>query len=145
MVAVGALFGLLAFVRWIQRRVETIAAADPELVDATLVVPSLMQGGQSESGNQLNGNGVLALFPDEVRFVVGVPHRTMTIPRAAITSVTVTKHLKLPGMRRAGGPPWLMVVWTGQLGAQSTGFQTSRAPELVGLLVRAGPPGATNP
>ncbi len=145
LVLVGFVFGLFAFIRRVGHRVVASASADPDTDGATTMVPALMQGGQTEAGHQLNGNGVLALFPTEVRFVLAVPRRTMTIPHASITSATVTKRLRLPGVRRAGGPPWLMIVWAGPVGSQSTGFQTPRATELSDILGGVGPTGSAHP
>lgn len=145
LVLAGFVFGLLAFIRRVGRRAIASASADPDTVGATMMVPALMQGGQSDAGHRLNGNGVLALFPTEVRFVLALPHRTVRIPHASITSVSVTKRLRLPGVRKAGGPPWLMIVWTGPVGSQSTGFQTPRATELSDILGGVGPTGSADP
>ena len=142
LVLVGFVIALFAYIRRVQRRVVANAAVDPDTVGATMVVASLMEGGVSDAGHQLNGNGVMALFPGEVRFVLGLPHSTMVIPHPSITSVALTKRLKLPGMRRAGGPPWLVIVWSGRVGSQSTGFQTSRAAELLDILGSVGPTGS---
>ena len=133
-VLVGFVTALFTIIRKISAHTVSTAAADHDIVGATTTTPALMEGGVSESGGTLNGVGVLAIFPAEVRFVLRVPKRTITIPRTAITAVEVTQNLKLPGVRRAGGPPFLMIDWISPHGPRKTGFQTDRADELLAEL-----------
>lgn len=57
------------------------------------------------------GNGVLALHPGRLVFVLGVPRRTIEIPLAQIHDVEVSKALRTPGRYARNGRPWLMVRW----------------------------------
>ncbi|MEI8083066.1 MAG: hypothetical protein WCI74_14615, partial [Actinomycetes bacterium] len=68
-------FLLRTFINHVARRATTRASNDPAVAGSYLVVPALMQAGRSSSGGQWNGNGVLAFFPKEVRFIMGVPRR----------------------------------------------------------------------
>jgi len=148
-VAAMALAGFVAVLFTVIRRhsahVIGQVSEDPDTIGATTTVAALMEAGQSESGGQLNGVGVLAMFPTEIRFVLGVPHRTIVIPHSAIGGATVTKHLKLPGIRRAGGPPYLLVTWKGPHGVHTTAFQTASADELLAGLQSAEVVGREHP
>ena len=122
------------FIALVARRATLRAKNDPASAGADLVVPALMESGGSGQIGQGNGNGVLAVFPHEVRFVLGVPRRTITIRRADITAAKVTKTLRLRGIRRAGGPPFLIIEWRSPEGTFTTGFQTTHADRVLAEL-----------
>ncbi len=140
-IAVAAVLGLILFVllpimiaAMVARRAVAGARSDPAAVGATMVVDALMHHGRSEAGRRLNGNGVVAVFPTEIRFILAVPRRTVTIRYEQIANLEVTKNLKLPGKRSAGGPPHLIVGWTDSDGSHKTAFQTVEADTLLAAL-----------
>ena len=135
---------LVTVIRHVAGRPTSSAANDATLQGALVAVPALMEAGRSDSGGQLNGNGMLAVFPTEVRFVLGRPRRSVVIDRASIRDVQVTRHLSLPGIVRAGGPPWLILEWVSPEGHRTTGFQTDQA-QMLASLFNASPSPPSSP
>ena len=113
-----------------KRNGEAMPSRDIEFEGASAVVPALMQHGINDSGGSLNGNGWLGVFPTEIRFALRVPKRIVVIERSAIRAGSVQKNLKLPGVRRAGGGPYLLVEWNTPFGVRTTAFATAHAREL---------------
>jgi hypothetical protein len=88
------------------------AMADPATAGAITAAPALMGGIAAPGFGRTRGNGVLALHPDRLTFVLAVPRRVITVPIAAVTEVEVARTLKLPGKFTAGAGSWLMVRWS---------------------------------
>ena len=114
---------LLALIRGIARRAtaqaQASAEADPHLVGLIHITPALFGGGGGEAASRVVGNGVIGLSRGEVVFVLGYSRKVITIPRAAITDVTIDTTLRVPGRIRKGWRPWLMIRWTDSAGGAS--------------------------
>ena len=100
-------------------------SAEPRVPGAVHTAPCNLGGGVGGGLSKLRGNGVLGLSDGELRFVLGAPRRELSIPRAAITQVTVEPVLHLPGRVVRSQHRWLVVWWTDEHGQGS----------MVGLLV----------
>ena len=124
-VAVIAVFValLLTVIISISRRAaakaQASAAADPHLVGLIHIAPALFGGGGGEGASRVVGNGVIGLSRNEAVFVLGSPRKVITIPRAAITDVTIDTTLRVPGRIRKGWRPWLMIRWSDSAGSAS--------------------------
>ncbi len=114
---------LLAVIISISRRAaakaQASAAADPHLVGLVHITPALFGGGGGEGASRVVGNGVIGLSRSEVVFALGYSRKVITIPRAAITDVTIDTTLRVPGRIRKGWRPWLMIRWTDSAGGVS--------------------------
>ena len=115
---VGGIAGLavvLVVVSLLARRVAAKVTADAltdvATVGAIAVAPALLGGVSAPGIGRARGNGVLALHPGRLVFVLGVPRRTIEIPLAQIHDVEVSKALRTPGRYARNGRPWLMVRW----------------------------------
>jgi len=69
----------------------------------------------------LLGTGTLALFPDELRFVIATPRRQLTIPRNRL-SVTLEQYPN-PGDYRPGDDPALVLRWKVHTQRVTIGFK----------------------
>lgn len=66
---------------------------------------------QAAAGLRVGGPGVLAVFDTMIEFALLRPQRVLTIPRAAITSVTAVAAIDRLVRRRPAGPPFVIVEW----------------------------------
>ena len=114
MLALG--LGLYFVIRFAVLRAYRGAEADPTIMGASRTVRCLYGGGDNDGMGSLVGNGVLAMTATSLVFVLGVPHRTMTIPRDSIRKVSQERTLRMPGRIRRGGFPWLVVEWSDNAG-----------------------------
>ena len=91
-------------------------------------------------GLAVGGTGVLAVLPDEVRFVLATPRRSLAIPRAAITSATVERTLRVPGRYQRGGAPFVVLRWTTADGERVAGFQLREGERVLAALAASARP-----
>jgi hypothetical protein len=138
-VAVGLAFftSLIWFIRWLGRRAVAKVADDVELIGAIYSAAANMPGGQSSSGSHMGGVGVLAVFRDDVRFLLAVPRRTTVIPRASITSATIDAALKVPGRyQQRLGREFLVLRWSEAGTERAAGFLVADPQAMLAVMER---------
>jgi hypothetical protein len=113
---------LALFIRWIGRRTLTRIEGDPELVGAITSAPANMPGGQSSSGTRVGGIGMLAVYRDQIKFLLATPRRTLVIERADVTAATIEPVLKVPGRYRRARQPFLVLRWNDAGTTRAAGF-----------------------
>lgn len=82
----------------------------------------------------LLGTGTLALFPNEIRFVIATPRRQLTIPRARL-SVTLEQYPD-PGDYRPGDDPALVLRWKDHATRATIGFKVPDPDTWKSMLLR---------
>ena len=73
--------------RWFRRTAEEVRSRLGEGEILAIDESALCFGIESKGAFQLRGNGCLAATNDEVLFIMWLPHREISIPRAWITAV----------------------------------------------------------
>jgi hypothetical protein len=126
----GFVFAILFVVRTAVGRSRARAESDPLLAGARHVTAASFGGGEGMDVPSVAGVGMLGIASDALVFVLGMPHRSLSIPLARITDVTLERTLRVPGRIRRGSSPWLMVHWTdGRGGAAKAGFMVPNGPQ----------------
>jgi hypothetical protein len=82
---------------------------------------------------QMLGTGTLAVFPDEIRFLIATPRRQLVIPRRKL-SVTL-EQFPDAGDYRPGDDPALVIRWTQDKQRRAIGFRVMEAEDLRDLLL----------
>ncbi|MGB8858331.1 MAG: hypothetical protein WCC60_03700 [Ilumatobacteraceae bacterium] len=126
---VGGLAGLavvmavtISSIRRAAAKVTADALGDQAAAGAVIAAPALMGGLHMVGMRRTQGNGVLALHPDRLTFVLGKPRRSVDIALAPITDVELSKVLRMPGRYVRQLRPWLIVRWPTQQGEAIAGF-----------------------
>jgi hypothetical protein len=114
---VGVVFGVLMILSFLVVRRSN---RDPfvEGADHTSLANCLGTEGLELS---LRGTGTLALFPNEVRFVIATPRRQVAIPRKRL-GVTL-EQFPNPGDYRPGDKPALVLRWSNRGQRTAVGFK----------------------
>jgi hypothetical protein len=82
----------------------------------------------------LSGTGTLALFADELRFVIATPRRQLAIPRRRL-GVTLEQYPS-PGDYRPGDKPALVLRWRDRGVTKVVGFRVQDPDEWRTLILR---------
>lgn len=83
---------------------------------------------------QMLGTGTLAVFGDEIRFLIATPRRQLSIPRRKL-SVTL-EQFPNPGDYRPGDDPAVVIRWAENKQRQAIGFKVPDPKALKDLLLR---------
>ena len=83
---------------------------------------------------QMLGTGTLAIFGDEVRFLIATPRRQLSIPRRKL-SITL-EQFPDAGDYRPGDDPALVIRWIEQKQRMAIGFKVPDPEALKQLLLR---------
>lgn len=124
-IVVGALMALSFLV---VRR----SATDPWVADADYSVLTNCLGTEGMD-RQMLGTGTLAVFPNEIRFLIATPRRQLSIPRRKL-SVTL-EQFPSTGDFRPGEDPALVIRWTENKQRCAIGFRVMEAEALHDLLL----------
>ena len=83
---------------------------------------------------QMLGTGTLAVFPDEIRFLIATPRRQLTLPRRKI-SVTL-EQLPNAGDYAPGDDPAVVIRFSENKQRRAIGFKVPDPDGLLALLLR---------
>lgn len=127
---VGIVFGVLSVLSFLVVR---RSRKDPFVqgADHTTLANCLGLDGLDRT---LLGTGTLALFPNEIRFVIATPRRQLTIPRGRL-SVTLEQYPD-PGDYRPGDDPALVLRWKDNSKRVTIGFKVPDPDTWKSLLLR---------
>lgn len=127
--AVAAVAGVLMFLSFLVVR---RSKSDPWVQDAGFTTLANCLGTEGMD-RQMLGTGTLAVYADEIRFLIATPRRQLSIPRRKL-SITL-EQFPNPGDYRPGDDPAIVIRWAENKHRQAIGFKVPDPDALKDLLL----------